>query len=124
MAPKAKVLVIDDDKTLVAILSASLRAAGYHVLAAYDAMQGFRLAQREVPAVTLLDLHLPAAGAAGRGDSWGCRHTQPPGRFPPVRSRPARRDCAPPASNRRGPRPRCNRRCAPPGRDSYPLRRP
>lgn len=62
MAPKAKVLVIDDDKTLVAILSASLRAAGYHVLAAYDAMQGFMLAQREVPAVILLDLQLPAGG--------------------------------------------------------------
>src|SRR5258708_33483439 len=62
MAPKAKVLVSDDDKTLVAILSASLRAAGYHVLAAYDALQGFMLAQREVPAVIVLDLHLPAGG--------------------------------------------------------------
>src|SRR5258706_11512621 len=62
MAPKPKVLIIDDDKTLVAILSASLRAAGYHVLAAYDAMQGFMLAQREVPAVILLDLQLPAGG--------------------------------------------------------------
>ncbi len=62
MAAKPKALVIDDDKTIVALLSATLRAAGYHVLAAYDAMQGFMLAQREVPAVILLDIQLPAGG--------------------------------------------------------------
>ena len=62
MAAKHKALVIDDDKTIVALLSATLRAAGYHVLAAYDAMQGFMLAQREVPAVILLDIQLPAGG--------------------------------------------------------------
>ena len=62
MAAKPTALVIDDDKTIVALLSATLRAAGYHVLAAYDAMQGFMLAQREVPAVILLDIQLPAGG--------------------------------------------------------------
>lgn len=62
MATKPKVLVIDDDKSLVALLSADLRAAGYLVLAAYDAMQGFMMAQREVPALILLDLQLPAGG--------------------------------------------------------------
>ncbi len=62
MAPKPKVLVIDDDKTIVALVSATLRAVGYQVLAAYDAMQGFMLAQREVPAVILLDIQLPAGG--------------------------------------------------------------
>jgi CheY-like chemotaxis protein len=62
VATKHKALVIDDDKTIVALLSATLRAAGYHVLAAYDAMQGFMLAQREVPAVILLDIQLPAGG--------------------------------------------------------------
>jgi len=62
VAAKPNVLVIDDDKTIVAVLSATLRAAGYHVLAAYDAMQGFMLAQREAPAVILLDIQLPAGG--------------------------------------------------------------
>ena len=62
MAAKPTALVIDDDKTIVALLSATLRAAGYHVLAAYDAMQGFMLAQREVPALILLDIQLPAGG--------------------------------------------------------------
>ena len=62
MATKRKVLVIDDDKTLVAVLTATLRAAGFQVLAAYDAMQGFMLAQREVPTVILLDIQLPAGG--------------------------------------------------------------
>jgi CheY-like chemotaxis protein len=62
VAAKLKALVIDDDKTIVALISATLRAAGYHVVAAYDAMQGFMLAQREVPAVILLDIQLPAGG--------------------------------------------------------------
>ena len=62
MAAKLKALVIDDDKTIVALISATLRAAGYQVLAAYDAMQGFMLAQREVPTVILLDIQLPAGG--------------------------------------------------------------
>ena len=62
MAAKPKVLIIDDDKSLVALFSAELGKAGYHVLAAYDAMQGFMLAQREVPALILLDLQLPAGG--------------------------------------------------------------
>jgi CheY-like chemotaxis protein len=62
MAAKQKVLVVDDDKNLVALFSADLRAAGYLVLAAYDAMQGFMLAQREVPEIILLDLQLPAGG--------------------------------------------------------------
>jgi len=62
VAAKPTALVIDDDKTIVALLSATLRAAGYHVLAAYDAMQGFMLAQREVPALILLDIQLPAGG--------------------------------------------------------------
>ena len=62
MAPKLKALVIDDDKTIVALISATLRAAGYQVLAAYDAMQGFMMAQREVPSVILLDIQLPAGG--------------------------------------------------------------
>ena len=62
MAAKPKALVIDDDKTIVAVLTATLRAAGFQVLAAYDAMQGFMLAQREVPAVILLDIQLPAGG--------------------------------------------------------------
>ena len=62
MAAKPKVLIIDDDKSLVALFSAELGKAGYHVLAAYDAMQGFMLAQRELPALILLDLQLPAGG--------------------------------------------------------------
>ena len=62
MAAKPKILIIDDDKSLVALFSAELGKAGYHVLAAYDAMQGFMLAQRETPALILLDLQLPAGG--------------------------------------------------------------
>jgi DNA-binding response OmpR family regulator len=62
MATKQKILVIDDDKNLVALFSADLRAAGFLVLAAYDAMQGFMMAQREIPSLILLDLQLPAGG--------------------------------------------------------------
>jgi DNA-binding response OmpR family regulator len=57
-----KILVIDDDKTVVATISAVLRAAGYQVVTALDPVQGFMAARREKPQVIVLDLMMPAGG--------------------------------------------------------------
>jgi DNA-binding response OmpR family regulator len=71
MATLPKVLVIDDDATFTAFVSALLRAAGYVPVVAFDAMQGLMFAQREGPAVILLDLNMLAAG--GCSCSSDCR---------------------------------------------------
>jgi DNA-binding response OmpR family regulator len=57
-----KVLIIDDDKTVVGAITAVLRAAGYQVLSAFDPVQGFMAARREKPQVIILDLMMPAGG--------------------------------------------------------------
>jgi DNA-binding response OmpR family regulator len=55
-----KVLIADDDKVFVELVSARLRAKGYKVVSALDAMQAFMLAIREVPDAILLDVNMPA----------------------------------------------------------------
>jgi two-component system phosphate regulon response regulator PhoB len=54
------VLVADDDPTIVAILTATLRQDGFRVLAAADGDTALRLARAERPALILLDWHMPA----------------------------------------------------------------
>src|SRR5881392_4212665 len=57
-----KILLIDDDKTVVNMLSAVLSAAGYQVISALDPVQGFMAVRREKPQLVLLDLMMPAGG--------------------------------------------------------------
>jgi DNA-binding response OmpR family regulator len=61
-AAPPKVLIIDDDRILVEIATAHLRQAGYAVEAAFDALQGLRLAMRNRPDLVVLDLKMPAGG--------------------------------------------------------------
>ncbi len=60
-----KILIVDDEPQIAMLLNARLRANGYEVLAAYDAIQGFRLAVQHTPDLILLDLRMPAGGGAG-----------------------------------------------------------
>ena len=53
------ILVADDDKVTQETLGAQLRAQGFQVLTAMDAMQAFMIAQRAVPDVGLLDIQMP-----------------------------------------------------------------
>jgi len=57
-----KILIIDDDRALVALLSRWLRDAGYEVVAALDPVQGMMSAKREAPELVLLDVVMPAGG--------------------------------------------------------------
>jgi CheY-like chemotaxis protein len=61
---KPRVLVIDDDKTMCAVMNAALRAGGFDVTTAFDAAQGFMFAQKDPPDLILLDLSMPAGGGA------------------------------------------------------------
>lgn len=53
------ILVIEDEKAIVDILSFNLEREGYRVLAAFDGEEGVVLAKSENPDLILLDLMLP-----------------------------------------------------------------
>lgn len=53
-----KLLIIDDDRDLVELLSFALTRAGFSVLAAYDAPGALTLIESEQPALAVLDINL------------------------------------------------------------------
>jgi len=55
----AKILVVDDDKKIVDLVTLYLKKDGYHVLTAYDGQQAIELARRKQPDLVVLDLMLP-----------------------------------------------------------------
>ncbi len=56
---KKTVLVVDDEKDIVDLVTYNLRRNGYDVLAAFDGREAVEIAQRETPDLILLDLMLP-----------------------------------------------------------------
>jgi two-component system, OmpR family, alkaline phosphatase synthesis response regulator PhoP len=56
---KKKVLVVDDEQSIVTLLKYNLQQAGYDVLTAMDGEEGLNLALTANPDVILLDLMLP-----------------------------------------------------------------
>jgi two-component system alkaline phosphatase synthesis response regulator PhoP len=59
-----RILVVDDDKSIVKVLSAYLEQSGYQVLPAYDGEMALHALRRERPDLVLLDLMMP------RRDGW------------------------------------------------------
>jgi DNA-binding response OmpR family regulator len=57
--PGTLVLVIDDSKTVVAVLCKMLRENNYTTIEAYDAEQGIELLKTQRPALIFLDIVLP-----------------------------------------------------------------
>jgi DNA-binding response OmpR family regulator len=55
-----KILIIDDDAHLLLGLAARLRANGYVVSSATDAISAIAVARKETPDLVILDLGLPA----------------------------------------------------------------
>ena len=56
---KPKILVIEDERALVEVLSYNLEREGFEVLVAYDGQDGLRQAQIKLPDLVVLDLMLP-----------------------------------------------------------------
>ncbi len=54
-----KVLIVDDEKSIVDILDFNLKKEGYETFKAYDGREGLKLARGENPDVILLDVMLP-----------------------------------------------------------------
>jgi DNA-binding response OmpR family regulator len=55
-----KILIVDDDPHLLLGLSAKLKANGYKVMCATDALAAITVARKEAPDLVILDLGLPA----------------------------------------------------------------
>jgi DNA-binding response OmpR family regulator len=61
MSAAAQILLVDDDRDLVATLRLVLEKQGYGVLAAHDAQTGLALAAAQHPDLILLDVMMPNA---------------------------------------------------------------
>ncbi|PIU41642.1 MAG: hypothetical protein COS99_04415 [Candidatus Omnitrophica bacterium CG07_land_8_20_14_0_80_42_15] len=59
---KKKILIIDDEKDWVTMLSIRLKSEGYDVDVAFDAVSGMMQIRQANPALVLLDIMLPAGG--------------------------------------------------------------
>jgi two-component system alkaline phosphatase synthesis response regulator PhoP len=59
MSKSAKILVVDDDPEIVAMLGARLTKRGYKVSTAGDGHKAIELAKKELPDVVLLDVMMP-----------------------------------------------------------------
>jgi len=57
--PKPKILVIEDERSLVEVLSCNLEREGFDVFVAFDGQEGLRQAQLKLPDLVVLDLMLP-----------------------------------------------------------------
>ncbi len=57
--PKAKVLIVEDDRSLAEILEYNLRREGYEVIRAHDGRDGVTQAQLKLPEIIILDVMLP-----------------------------------------------------------------
>lgn len=57
--PKPKILVIEDERSLVEVLSCNLEREGFEVFVAFDGQEGLRQAQLKLPDLVVLDLMLP-----------------------------------------------------------------
>ncbi|MBI2319653.1 MAG: response regulator transcription factor [Betaproteobacteria bacterium] len=53
------ILLIDDDRVLVELMSDQLRAVGHHPLAAFNGTEGLHIAAQENPDLVLLDVMMP-----------------------------------------------------------------
>ena len=57
--PVVRLLLIDDDPSLLDALTRAFEAAGYEVLAARDGVSGLELVSREKPALVVSDIDMP-----------------------------------------------------------------
>lgn len=59
MGDKARILVIDDDRPTVTIISSVLKKYGYEVFTAFDGIDGLRKVQKVEPNLIILDIMMP-----------------------------------------------------------------
>ncbi|MBI5630809.1 MAG: response regulator [Elusimicrobia bacterium] len=60
----AKILIVDDDFEIVALLTEVLELEGHSVDAAYEPVEGMQKARAMVPDLIILDFHMPGTSGA------------------------------------------------------------
>ena len=71
MKSKTRILVVDDNHSIVRIIEQVLQNQGYQVLTAFDGDEGLKKAQQEKPDLIILDIVMP-----GMDGYAVCRHLQ------------------------------------------------
>jgi two-component system cell cycle response regulator len=59
MNSKPRILVVDDNRSLVRIMQGLLQKEGYEILTAFDGLEGLQKAQKEKPDLVILDVVMP-----------------------------------------------------------------
>lgn len=59
MSPKPRILVVDDDQPILALMKSLLREFQFEALAASSGAEALEIAQRETPDLILLDISMP-----------------------------------------------------------------
>ena len=54
-----KILIVDDDPSIVSLLRENLEAEGYVIVEGYDGLVGLELAKTELPNLIIIDVNLP-----------------------------------------------------------------
>ncbi len=62
-----KILVVDDEPDMIAIMKLTLELKGFEVITAYDSQEGFKKAKEDYPDLIILDILMPK----GFGDDLG-----------------------------------------------------
>ena len=62
MPPKDRILIADDDKVVVTMVSTYLRSKGFDVALAFDAMQAMMGVRNAAPKAVIVDLMMPGGG--------------------------------------------------------------
>lgn len=57
--PKRRILIVDDDPTMLKLTDGILSANGYEVLIAKDAPTGLEMAMKKTPDLIILDVMMP-----------------------------------------------------------------
>ena len=74
-----KVLIVDDNPDIVALLRANLRMAGFETVEALDGEVALRRVDQDRPDVILLDLMMPVLDGWGVLEALKDRPDRPPG---------------------------------------------
>lgn len=59
MTRRKRILVVDDERDLVELISMNLQRHGYEVLTAYEGKTGLEMARKQIPDLVILDLMMP-----------------------------------------------------------------